>query len=291
VIPQTKSASAPHELDLTDPLEVRRAIRAGRFTSFTNTVAPGYVQGNLVIVPAKYAGSFEGYCGKNPRPCPLLGVSDPGSPRIPALADDMDLRTDVGEYRIFRDGSAIGTATDIRDLWRSDFVAFVLGCSFSFEQELIHAGVRLRHISEGSVSPMYVTSIDTLAAGEFGGKLVVSMRGLRPSDTIRAVEITSRYPKFHGAPVHIGKPEMIAVELERPYGGHGLTELRDDELPVFWACGATAQAALERARLPIAITHSRAHMLVTDRRSEDFTLSGPSSPASGGRSSNHRSNG
>ena len=268
VTPQ--SASAAHELDLSDPVEVRRAIRAGRFTGFTNTVAHGYVQGNLVIVPEKYAGEFESYCRNNPRPCPVLGISEPGSPRIPALADDMDLRTDVGEYRIFRAGRGGGTASDIRDLWRSDFVAFVLGCSFSFEQELMKASVRLRHIDEGSVSPMYITNIDTVADGEFAGKLLVSMRGLRPADAIRAVEITSRFPAFHGAPIHIGKPEMIGVELARPYGGHGLTELKDDELPVFWACGATAQAALERARLPIAITHSRAHMVVTDRRSEEF---------------------
>jgi len=266
----TPSASAAHELDLNDPVEVRRAIRIGRFKGFTNTVAHGYVQGNLVIVPEKYAGDFESYCRGNPRPCPVLGISDPGCPRIPALADDMDLRTDVGEYRIFRAGSESGTAGDIRDLWRSDFVAFVLGCSFSFEQELMKASVRLRHIDEGSVSPMYITNIDTVADGEFAGKLLVSMRGLRPADAIRAVEITSRFPAFHGAPIHIGKPEMIGVELARPYGGHGLTELKDDELPVFWACGATAQAALERARLPIAITHSRAHMVVTDRRSEEF---------------------
>ncbi len=271
--PSAESVSAPHELDLADPVQVRRAIRAGTFRGFTNTVAHGYVQGNLVIVPARYAAAFEDYCRKNPRPCPLLGMSEAGSPRIPALAEDMDLRTDVSEYRIFRDGSATGTTTDIRDLWRSDFVAFVLGCSFSFEQELMSAGVPLRHISEGSVSPMYVTNVDTVAAGEFGGKLVVSMRGLRPSDAICAAEITSRFPKFHGAPVHIGKPEMIGVDLARPYGGHGLTRLHDDELPVFWACGATAQAALEFARLPIAITHSRAHMVLTDRKSKDFALS------------------
>ena len=257
-------------LDPADPVQVRRAIRAGSFMGFTNTVAHGYVQGNLVIVPARYAAAFEDYCEKNPRPCPLLGRSEPGSARIPALADDMDLRTDVGEYRIFQDGGEVATATDIHTLWRSDFVAFVLGCSFSFEQELMKASVRLRHIDEGSVSPMYITNIDTVAAGEFDGKLLVSMRGLRPADAIRAVEITSRFPAFHGAPIHIGKPEMIGVELARPYGGHGLTELKDDELPVFWACGATAQAALERARLPIAITHSRAHMVVTDRRSEEF---------------------
>jgi len=266
-------APLPLNVDSADPTQVRRAIRAGIFRGFTNNVARGYAQGNLVIVPEAYAATFESYCRKNPRPCPLLGVSEPGSPRIPALAEDMDLRTDVGEYRIFRNGSAIGVATDIRELWQSDFVAFVLGCSFSFEQELMNAGVPLRHLAEGSVSPMYVTNIDTAASGEFSGKLVVSMRGLRPSDAICAVQITSRFPKFHGAPIHIGKPEMIGVNLERPYGGHGLTRLHDDELPVFWACGATAQAALEQARLPIAITHSRAHMVLTDLKSEDLAVS------------------
>jgi uncharacterized protein YcsI (UPF0317 family) len=266
-------APLPPDVDSANPTQVRRAIRAGIFRGFTNTVAHGYVQGNLVIVPEKYAASFEDYCRKNPRPCPLLGVSERGNPRIPALAQDMDLRTDVGEYRIFRDGSAIGTAANIGELWQSDFVAFVLGCSFSFEQELMKARVPLRHITEGSVSPMYITNIDTAASGEFSGKLIVSMRGLRPSDAICAVQITSRFPKFHGAPIHIGKPEMIGVDLERPYGGHGLTQLHDDELPVFWACGATAQAALERARLPIAVTHSRAHMVLTDLKSEDFAVS------------------
>jgi uncharacterized protein YcsI (UPF0317 family) len=268
-----KEMSGAPAFDASDPLQVRRAIRAGIFTGFTNMVAHGYVQGNLVILPARYAAAFEKYCARNPQPCPLLGRSQPGSARIPALADDMDLRTDVGEYRIFQAGEAVTTATDIRALWQSDFVAFVLGCSFSFEQELLKAGVPLRHISENSVSPMYVTNLDTAAAGEFGGKLLVSMRALRPSDAIRAVEITSRFPKFHGAPIHIGKPEMLGVDLARPYGGHGLTTLRDDELPVFWACGATAQAALEQARLPIAITHSRAHMVVTDLKSEAFARS------------------
>jgi uncharacterized protein YcsI (UPF0317 family) len=259
-------------IDLSDPVSVRRAIRTGQYAGFTNTVAHGYVQGNLVIVPAKYAPAFEDYCQKNPRPCPLLGVSEPGSPRIPTLAEDMDLRTDVGEYRIFRDGIDIGRAVDICELWQGDFVAFVLGCSFSFEQELMKAGVQLRHLTEGNVSPMYVTNIDSAASGEFGGKLVVSMRGLQPSDAIRAVQITSRFPKFHGAPIHVGKPEMIGVDLDRPYGGHGLTRLHDNELPVFWACGATAQAALERAGLPIAITHSRAHMVLTDLKSEDLAV-------------------
>jgi uncharacterized protein YcsI (UPF0317 family) len=269
--PADPSVVAP-TCDLADPAQVRRAIRAGTFTDFTNAVAPGYVQGNLVILPAKHAAAFEGFCEKNPRPCPLLGMSKPGSPRIPELADDMDLRTDVGEYRIFRDGHAVGTTPDISDLWREDLVAFVLGCSFSFEHELMTAGVPLRHLDEGNVSAMYETNIDTVACGPFGGKLVVSMRALRPADAIRAVLVTARFPRFHGAPVHIGKPELIGVDLARSYGGHGLKELNDDELPVFWACGATAQVAMERAQVPLAITHSRAHMVLTDRKSEEFAV-------------------
>jgi uncharacterized protein YcsI (UPF0317 family) len=137
------------------------------------------------------------------------------------------------------------------------------------------AGVPLRHIDEGNVSAMYETNIDTVASGPFGGRLVVSMRPLRPADAIRAVLITARFPKFHGAPVHIGKPELIGVDLAQSYGGHGLKELRDDELPVFWACGASAQVAMEHAQLPLAITHSRAHMVLTDRKSEEFAIAKP----------------
>jgi uncharacterized protein YcsI (UPF0317 family) len=266
----TQRPKAPPGCDLADPVQVRRAIRAGTFTGFTNMVAHGYVQGNLVILPERHAAAFKEFCQRNPRPCPLLGMSRPGSPRIPELAEDMDLRTDIGKYRIFNDGVEAATATDISDLWRDDFVAFVLGCSFSFEQELMNAGVPLRHISEGNVSAMYVTGIDTAASGEFSGKLVVSMRPLQPDDAIRAAEITARFPKFHGGPFHVGEPERIGVDLHRPYGGHGLTDLRENELPVFWACGATAQVAIETARLPLAITHSRAHMLLTDRRTEEF---------------------
>jgi uncharacterized protein YcsI (UPF0317 family) len=263
-------AAAPTGIDLSDPLQVRRAIRVGTFTGFTNTVAHGYVQGNLVILPADHGAAFQEFCENNPRPCPLLGVSKPGVPHIPSLAEDMDLRSDVGEYRIFREGKAVGTETDIHRYWRDDLVAFVLGCSFSFEQELMKEGIPLRHIQERSVSPMYVTNIDTVPAGIFRGKLVVSMRGLRPADAVRAIQITSRFPKFHGAPIHIGKPEMIGIDLDHPYGGHGLTTLSEEELPVFWACGATPQLMLESAKVPFAITHSRAHMVLTDLKSEIF---------------------
>jgi uncharacterized protein YcsI (UPF0317 family) len=257
-------------IDLSDPVQVRRAIRSGAFNNFTNTVAHGYVQGNLVIVPFEYSAGFRDFCEKNPQPCPLLGVSEPGDPRIPSLAEEMDLRSDIGEYKIFRDGKTVAIENEIHRYWRDDLVAFVLGCSFSFEEELMKEGIPLRHIAEKSVSPMYVTNVDTVPAGIFSGKLVVSMRGLRPADAIRAVQITAGLPKFHGAPVHIGKPELIGIDLASPYGGHGLTTLRDDELPVFWACGATSQVVLENAKLPFAITHSRAHMVLTDLKSERF---------------------
>jgi uncharacterized protein YcsI (UPF0317 family) len=272
VTAKSTGAAAPSGIDLSDPVQVRRAIRAGSFDGFTNTVAHGYVQGNLVILPAGHSAAFLEFCEANPRPCPLLGVSEPGVPHIPSLAEDMDLRSDVGEYRIFRDGQVVATEAAIHRYWRDDLVAFVLGCSFSFEQELMKAGVPLRHIEENSVSPMYVTNIDTHPAGIFNGRLVVSMRGLRPGDAIQAVQITSRFPKFHGAPVHIGKPEMLGIDLERPYGGHGLTALNEDELPVFWACGATSQVILENSRVPFAITHSRAHMVLTDLKSDKFKV-------------------
>jgi uncharacterized protein YcsI (UPF0317 family) len=256
--------------DLSDPVQVRRAIRAGTFREFTNMVAPGYVQGNLVILPERYARDFRAYCAANPRPCPLLGESRAGEPAIPELAKDFDVRTDVGEYQIFRDGQPAGLVRDIKDLWCSDLVAFVLGCSFSFEHVLMEAGLPLRHISERSVSPMYVTNRDTTPAGAFAGKLMVSMRFFHGGNAERAVEITRRYPKFHGSPVHIGAPEAIGVDLAKPYGGHGLTVARGDEVPVFWACGQTTHLAIAAARPPLAITHSKAHMVVTDRLSREF---------------------
>lgn len=251
--------------EFMDPVRLRRAIRAGTFRDFTNLAAPGYVQANLVIVPEAWADDFEAYCRLNAQALPLLGRSRPGDPCLPDLARDMDVRTDVGEYMVFRDGELVDTPRDIRNLWRGDLVSFALGCSFSFEAMLRAHGVRLRHLDEGNVSAMYVTGIDTRPAGPFGGKLVVSMRALRPADAITATIISERYPQFHGRPVSIGLPESIGIaDLSVSYGGHGLTQLAPDELPVFWACGATGQIAARQARLPLCITHHKAHMLVTD---------------------------
>ncbi|UUX96144.1 D-glutamate cyclase family protein [Aquabacterium sp. J223] len=259
------SAAADAPFDTDSPAAVRRAIREGRHRGFTNLLARRHVQGNLMIVPAAQADAFAEYCALNPRALPLLGRSEPGSPFIPALGRDLDLRTDVGGYTVFVDGEPVDTPRDITSRWRDDLVAFVLGCSFSFEAVLQAHGVRLRHLEEGNVSAMYVTGVPTRPAGPFGGPLVVSMRALRAADAIRAIAVSQRYPLFHGEPVHLGTPSLIGIaDLAQSYGGHGLTQLHDDELPVFWACGATAQLAARQAGLPLCITHHKAHMVVTD---------------------------
>lgn len=242
----------------------RARIRRGEHRGHTAGLAPGHVQGNLMILPAALAGDFLRFCQRNPQACPLLAVSEPGDPTLAALGQGIDLRHDVPRYRVWRDGVLADEPTDIAALWRDDLVSFVIGCSFSFEQALIEAGVPLRHVAEGRNVAMYRTSIDTVPAGVFHGPMVVSMRPLRPADAVRAVQVTSRFPQVHGAPVHIGLPHLIGIEdLARPDFGEPVV-VRDDELPVFWACGVTPQAVAMRARPPLCITHAPGCMLVTD---------------------------
>lgn len=246
------------------PREIRAAARAGHHVTHTVGLAPRHVQGNVVILPAADAQHFLRYCQRNPKPCPVLAVGEPGDPALPSLGADIDIRRDVPRYRVWRDGQLAAEPTDIADLWHEDFVSFVLGCSFSFEQALIDEGIALRHVASGCNVSMYRTSIATQPAGPFGGPLVVTMRPLKAADAIRAVQITSRYPAVHGAPVHLGDPRLIGIsDLARPDYGDAV-EVRGDEIPVFWACGVTPQAAIETARLPLAITHAPGCMLVTD---------------------------
>src|SRR3954465_11179630 len=249
---------------MNNPVEVRRAIRAGRHRRNTAGLARGYVQGNVCILPREYADDFRAFCEANPKPCPLLAVSAPGDPRLPELGDDVDIRTDVPAYRIFRDGRQEGDVTDLRDLWRHDLVTFVLGCSFSFEEALMATRARLRAVEQGTNVPMYRTSLDTVPAGRFRGKLVVSMRPFKPADAIRAIEITARYPRVPGSPVPLGRPDLIGIDdLNTPWAGDP-TEVRADELPVFWACGITPQSVVLDAKPSFCITHTPGHMLVTD---------------------------
>ena len=260
------------EWNTSDPFEVRRRIRAGRYHGHTGGLAKGYVQANIAVLPVAYADEFARFCQRNPKPCPLLAMSEPGSPHLPEIAEDLDLRTDLPSYRVFRNGEPAGDVASIGDLWQDDFVAFALGCSFSFEEALVDAGLVIRHWNDGSVCPMYLTDIECAPAGRFHSRMVVSMRPFTPADAIKAVQITSRYPRVHGAPVHLGMPARIGIEnIERAWQGDD-PSIASGEMPVFWACGVTPQVALRSARPPIAITHTPAHMLVTDVRNASLAV-------------------
>ncbi len=259
-----------HDADLPSR-DARLTYRSG-IVDVTSGVAPGYVQGNLAIVPESLAASFHRFCQLNPKPCPIIGMSEVGDPRIPALGIDLDIRTDIPRYRVWRNGQLIEEPTDIMAHWRDDLVAFVIGCSFSFEEALIADGLSIRHIDEKRNVPMYRTSIACKSARPFEGRMVVSMRPFKPAEAIRAIQITTRFPSVHGAPVHIGKPELIGIEdIAKPDYGDAVS-IQHDELPVFWACGVTPQSVILQSRPAFAITHAPGYMLVTDVRNSEFSI-------------------
>ena len=259
------SALLRDPLPSTDtPLGARLAIRQGRHRGPTAALAPGYVQANLAILPKDLADEFLRFCVLNPKPCPLLGISEPGDPRIEILGTDLELRTDVPRYRVWRDGEVVEEPHDVSAWWRDDLVAFAIGCSYSFEAALIEDGIEIRHVTRDCAVPMYRTNIATNPAGRFHGPLVVSMRPMSPADAIRAVQITSRFPNVHGAPVHLGRPDLIGIrDLARPDYGDAVP-VGADEMPVFWACGVTPQSVIATARPSLCITHYPGSMLVTD---------------------------
>ena len=269
-------AATPMHRDDTPPpgsgLAARLAIRADKHRGPTSSLAPGYVQGNLAILPQRLAADFLRFCQLNPKPCPLIGMSAPGDWRVPALAEDLDIRTDLPRYRVWQHGELIAEPLDVREVWRDDLVSFVIGCSFSFEEALTSDGIELRHLTRGCNVPMYRTSIATAEAGPFHGPMVVSMRPMTPANAIRAVQITTRFPAVHGAPVHIGKPELIGIkDIMNPDYGDAV-EVRSDELPVFWACGVTPQSVIATVKPEFCITHYPGSMLVTDRKNTEFAI-------------------
>jgi len=265
----------PRRKDQPEPgsgLSARLAVRAGTHRGPTAGLAPGNVQGNLAILPQALAADFMRFCHLNPKPCPLIGTSAPGDPRVPELGEDLDIRTDLPRYRVWKNGELVAEPEDVREFWRDDLVSFVIGCSFSFEEALTAEGIELRHITRGCNVPMYRTSIATNRAGPFHGPMVVSMRPMSPRDAIRAVQITTRFPSVHGAPVHIGKPELIGIkDVMKPDYGDAV-EVRDDELPVFWACGVTPQSVIATVKPDFCITHYPGSMLVTDRKNTEFAI-------------------
>lgn len=269
---RTDSAVASNQDGLDTGLGVRLACRSGAFDAPTAGLAPGYVQGNLAILPRDWAEEFLRFCQANPKPCPLLGFGDAGDPCLAALGADLDIRTDVPRYRVWVDGEPVAEPQDLMSVWRDDLVSFVIGCSFSFEEALLQNDVPVRHIALGTNVPMYRTSIATQAAGRFHGPMVVSMRPLKPADAIRAIQITTRLPAVHGAPVHIGFPEAIGIkDLAKPDYGDAVP-VEPGELPVFWACGVTPQSVIAAARPPFAITHAPGCMLVTDIKNSTLSI-------------------
>jgi uncharacterized protein YcsI (UPF0317 family) len=265
---QTDSTRSSDHTALTgadDLQSVRATIRAGAHTGHTAGLAPGRLQANLAILPAAYADDFHAFCKKNPKPCPLVGKSEIGVPHIPALGADIDIRTDLPGYNVYRDGELAESLTDIRALWSDDLVVFAIGCSFTFERALTDAGIRLWHIENNKTVPMYRTSIETKPAGPFGGGTVVSMRALPESQVDRAAEISGRYPWAHGGPIHIGDHTRIGIaDLHAPDWGDVPPDLKPGEVPVFWGCGVTPQNAIQAAGVALCITHKPGCMLIAD---------------------------
>jgi len=249
-----------------DAQNLRARIRSSEHDGLTTGLAPGMVQLNLAILPKAWADDFQRFCELNPKPCPLVSMTEPGNPIFSSdIGDGLDVRRDAPRYLVFRDGVLADEVTDLTELWQDDFVAFGMGCSYSFEEALVSGGLSLRHIEQKTKVPLYVTNIATEPSGQFHGPTIVSMRPFLPEDAIRAVEITAKYPRVHGTPVHFGNPEMIGIEdIADPYSGPPPV-LYENEVPVFWACGVTPQIIVEHAKPPICITHKPGHMLITDR--------------------------
>jgi uncharacterized protein YcsI (UPF0317 family) len=254
------------------PEQVRELIRKGEHTGPTAGLAKGYTQANLAILKKEHAFDFLLFCQRNQKQCPLIDVTEPGSPVPTKVAKTADLRTDFPKYRIYRDGEYVEEVTDITAYWEDDMVAFLIGCSFTFETPLLEAGIPIRHIEEGCNVPMYKTNIPCETAGMFAGPTVVSMRPMKAEDAIRAVQITSRFPAVHGAPLHIGDPALIGItDVSKPDFGDAVT-IKEGEVPVFWACGVTPQAVAMESKPAIMITHAPGHMFITDVKDETYSV-------------------
>lgn len=252
------------------PSVIRNLIRKGEYTKPTAGMCSGYAQANLVILPKSLAYDFLLFTQRNPKSCPILEVSDVGSRNLKYIAKDVDIAKDIPKYRVYEDGVLTGEYTDIEHLWQDDFVSFLIGCSFSFESELIKNQIEIRHISENCNVPMFITNIECKEAGIFNGNMVVSMRPIPYNQVVKAVNVTSLYPKVHGAPIHIGNPNEIGIkDINTPDFGDCVS-IKENEVPVFWPCGVTPQSVVMNVKPKIVITHSPGHMLITDIKNEDL---------------------
>jgi len=254
------------------PREIRSLIRNSKFERPTAGVAPGYVQANLAILPKELAFDFLLFCQRNPKPCPLIEVLEPGQIEVSTTAPKSDIRTDIPLYRVYENGEFKSEISNLQEIWEEDFVSFLLGCSFSFESALIKNGIRLPHFENGTNVSMYITNIPTVPAGPFSGPMVVSMRSIPQEKVVRAVQVTSRFPGVHGSPIHIGDPAAIGIDdLSKPDFGEP-TIINEGEVPVFWACGVTPQSVAMSSKPPMMITHAPGHMFITDMKDEDYSV-------------------
>lgn len=251
------------------PKEIRHLIRKKEWNKSTSGVANGYVQANLVILKKDNALAFMQYCQRNPKACPLLDVTEVGSSKPYLLAEDSDLKTDIPKYRVYRKGELTEVVEDLHEIWEEDMVGFLLGCSLTFERALVNMGIQLSHFENNTAVSMYKTNIPTVKAGIFEGPMVVSMRPILIKDLVKATTITAKYPHAHGAPIHIGSPELIGIkDINKPDYGEAVP-IPSGYVPVFWACGVTPQAAAMESKVDIMITHEPGHMFVSDKKEND----------------------
>lgn len=259
------------ELYNLPPKKLRELVRNGGLKRPTAGMCQGYAQGNLVVLPQKYAYDFLLFAQRNPKPCPILEVSDVGSREFPLMAKGSDIAKDIPLYRIYKEGEYVEEREFVDEYWREDLVSFLLGCSFSFEAPLMEAGIEMRHIQEDCNVPMFMTNIETVPAGIFSGPLVVSMRPIPYDQVVQAVTITNLLPEVHGAPIHIGDPALIGIQdLSKPDFGDAVT-IKEGEVPVFWACGVTPQAVIMRTKPDFVMTHAPGHMFVTDIKNNQLS--------------------
>lgn len=252
------------------PQEARHIIRQGAFASPTSGLCPGYAQANLIVLPREQAYDFLLFAQRNPKPCPLLEVTETGARETSLCAQDCDIATDFPRYRVFEYGELVAEVDNVTDYWRDDLVSFVIGCSFSFESELVEAGIEMRHNTMGRNVPMYLTDVDCVPAGRMSGKMVMSMRPLPYGQVVKAVQLSGAIPKVHGAPLHIGDPSIIGIrDLDHPEFGDPV-DIHEGEVPVFWACGVTPQSVVMSSKPPFAITHAPGCMLITDTKNIDL---------------------
>ncbi|MDO5115113.1 MAG: putative hydro-lyase [Synergistaceae bacterium] len=256
----------------TSPREMRNLIRAGEWTYPTTGLCNGNVQCNLIVLPKDWAYDFLVFAQRNPKSCPLLDVTEIGSPKPVIMAEDSDLRTDIPKYRVWRDGVVVDEPTDVIKYWRDDLVAFLTGCSFSFENALVENSIPMRHIDDGTNVAVYITNIQCTPAGRLSGPMVVSMRPVRNEKVPASVLCTGRFPSMHGAPVHIGDPSAIGIKDINKVDFGDRIEVKEGEMPVFWACGVTPQAVVMNSKPPFAITHAPGYMYISDRTDTEYSV-------------------